>query len=201
MERQISQPKKVLINMRRTCSFLKTKLLLLCKLNGLDWLREVYDSDLEKDRVWQKNYHLYPNQATVLKKFLAGKDPICCFFTSDEQCVARIVYRCDKVGIVHMISFRPIVGSLSKEECGLHFCEFESVKDCAGDIIVREEKRSELEKSICAYAIMLPLKRPDVPFLKQYSLAYWDWDVLCPEAMHTKGPPAISVDLFDEMMM
>ena len=49
------------------------------------------------------------------------------------------------------------------------------------------------------YALMLPFKKNSVPFQKQYTLVYHDWDVLvCDDTLQNKGFPVIDKELFND---
>ena len=69
--------------------------------------------------------------------------------------------------------------TLYKQETGVQFCEFRSMKDDSNDLIIDHvSHHSELASIIETYALLLPYKKDNHEFLKQYTLVYWDWDVL-----------------------
>ena len=89
--------------------------------------------------------------------------------------------------------------TLYKQETGVQFCEFRSMKDDNNDLIIDHMSHcSELADIIETYALLLPYKKDNHEFLKQYTLVYWDWDVLVCNTTsgETKGIPLHQKALF-----
>ena len=58
--------------MRTTQSYRETKMCLLQKLTGIDFLKQAFD-DLSKGRAWYNGAHRYSTLEDVVERFVHGK--------------------------------------------------------------------------------------------------------------------------------
>ena len=62
-------------------------------------------------------------------------------------------------------------------------------------------KKNNLRSSIVSYALMLPFIKKNEITYQQYTLVYWDWDVLrCEDAEHKKGHPGAEKSVFEHIL-
>ena len=197
-ERMINGPKQVLVSMRKDQGYRETKMRLLHKLVGLEWLGLAF-SGSSADRDWFKGYHIYKSQSDVLNRYLSGR-PLSCFIKEVGSSRVHVGYRdgITTYGLDYM-TFEYKTTTLYKQETGVQFCEFRAVKDDNHDLIIDHvSHRNDLAGVIDTYAVLLPYKKDNHEFLKQYTLVYWDWDVLVCNASsgETKGIPLHQKTLF-----
>lgn len=66
--------------MRKDQKYRETKMRLLQKLTGMEWLQSGYKNSPEIERHWFKGYHIYSSKEEVVKRFVTGQS-ISCFGT------------------------------------------------------------------------------------------------------------------------
>ena len=196
-ERMIEGPKQVLVSMRKDQGYRLTKMRLLHKLVGLEWLALAYHR-AGADRDWFKGYHIYNTQYEVLDRFQSGR-PLSCFSKEEGSSRVHVAYT-DGSGVSY-ITFKYETTSYYKEETGVQFCKFSTVHDEHRNLVVETVKQhSDLVGVIATYAIMLPYKNDKHKFMEQYTLIYHDWDVLVCNTNDgkLKGIPFLQKSLFSQ---
>ena len=196
-ERMIEGPKQVLVSMRKDQGYRLTKMRLLHKLVGLEWLGLAFRR-AGADRDWFKGYHIYNTQYEVLDRFLSGR-PLSCFSKDAGSSRVHVAYSDGSRHGVCYMTFEYKTTSYYKQETGVQFCEFSTVKDENLDLVIEKvNHRDDLVGVIETYAIMLPYKNDKHKFMNQYTLIYHDWDVLVCNANdgEVKGIPPLQKSLF-----
>ena len=147
-ERMINGPKQVLVSMRKDQGYRETKMRLLHKLVGLEWLGLAF-SGSSADRDWFKGYHIYKSQRDVLGR------PLSCFIKKSGSSRVHIAYTDGTRSGVHYMTFEYKTTTLYKQETGVQFCEFRSMKDDNYDLIIDHVYHcSELADIIETYALL-----------------------------------------------
>jgi len=196
-ERMIEGPKQVLVSMRKTQSYRLTKMKLLHKLMGVEWLGLAFRS-AGIDRDWFKGYHIYNSQEEVLDRFSSGR-PLSCFVKEPGSAIVHVVYSDGSLYGVCIVSFEYKTTRYFKQDMGVHFCEFTTVKDENRDLVIEKfDNKKDLADDIETYAIMLPYQFDKRKFICQYTLIYHDWDVLLCNRHDgvSKGIPSLQQSLF-----
>ncbi len=198
-ERQIDRPKKVLKCYRRDQTYRETKMLLLQKLMGLEWLSFAYKGYEEEDRHWFKGYHVYGSLDSVLKRFRVG-EAMSCFRTSEGGDNLHVMFSSGKRFSIKYLTFEYRRTDFFKNEMGVHFCQFKVKKDMENHTVISSTTRDQILDKIDGYALMLPYKKKNNNFINQFTLVYHDWDVLvCDDCdNNVKGFPALSKFLFGD---
>ena len=89
----------------------------------------------------------------------------------------------------------PNKGDMFAQEIGLHFCRFSMEKEL-GETVVKTIQKSQLGSAI-TYGLMLPYVPKHISFQRQYTVVFWDWEVLlCDNSSSSKGLPSIDADVY-----
>lgn len=177
--------------------YFSTKLGMIHKRAGLRFLNNEYRIKANDDRY--KGYHCFSDKGEVQMRFDNGK-PLSCFVLDGNFDQVHVAYHSKNgryisnrgSGSVTFTTFKYSTSDLHYKEAGVHFCRFVQISD------ERTEKLDML--NITHYALMLPLLQPrkDVPFQRQFTLIYDDWDVLrCDMPIKRKGKASTKNDLFN----
>ena len=70
---QIKGPKEVLVSMRTDQQYRETKMLLLHKLTGIDFLTLAYSEDTKNIRDWFTGSFRYKSASEILSRYMNGK--------------------------------------------------------------------------------------------------------------------------------
>ncbi len=202
-ERQIDRPKDILVSMRRTQSYRQTKMLLLQKLSGIELLGSACLDKNLPPREWFKGIHRYQSMDEILKRFVSGK-PIACAASKDCKETFHICYFADDCDLISYISAKSQTSNLHARETGVHFCKFMLVKELMGDsVAVTTKLKKDFMEEIGDFALMMPYMKEKQLFQKQYTLIFFDWDVLQlnSTASSVKGYPAPCPGVFSNDFM
>ena len=171
---------------------------LLQKLTGIDFLKSSFSASTTK-RDWYKGVFISSSMEEVVERFVMGK-PISCFSDKKEGVFHAPIYS----GCSNKISYLTIEAMPSQyfmRECGgVHFCTFQLRKvQNTNNVLITTIKKDSLGEMVNSYALMLPFKKSNVSFEKQYTLIYDDWDVLiCQDGYCMKGHPIPDSCVFSE---
>lgn len=198
-EKEIDRPKDVLVAYRKDQTYRETKMRLLQKLTGIEFLAMGYASDSDK-RNWFKGYHVFRNLKDVEDRIATGQ-AISCFSTQEGL---HIAFHQGEAPDSNVISYVTVVYDNTDfhiQETGVHFCRFVlKGKSDSGTVPVSTKTKGEVQSSIINYSLMLPFKKKGHPFLQQFTLVYDDWEVLrCKDGQKTKGPAAIDNRVFADV--
>jgi hypothetical protein len=186
--------------MRKTQSYRETKMRLLQKLTGIDWVEASFNYKEEGEREWFKGIYRYPKVDDVFKRYLRG-EPISCFRMKEDSSCHVAMYSGD-TKTIRYLTFEATPSVMSTKLCGVHFSKFIVLKDNVNKALVRTIEKDQLAQKVDGYALMLPYKRDGVQFDKQFTLIYHDWDVfLCKDGISKKGFPVPDNDVFSEEYM
>lgn len=194
----IGRPKLVLIAMRKTQSYRETKMRLLQKLTGVDFLSFTFDgSKVQRD--WFSGIHKYHDSQEIVNDYVSGS-PLSCFSGKNEE--DGLFYICFNSGSDATISYLTLEASPSDlfiKECGAHYCVFNFVKDTNNNVLVNTVEKGSLKGLVGSYALLLPFFKHGHRFQKQYTLVYHDWDVLlCQDGLCKKGLPMVDHCVFND---
>lgn len=206
-ERQIKGPKDVLIAMRKDQSYRETKMRLLHKLSGLDMLEVGYNDESDNDDlIWFKGFHVFSSRNAAMDRLTGGR-PLSCFTTSsngNEKHEVHVAFL-DGGRKNHDISYFTFIydpEQMHVQESGVHFCRFSCKQDATGNALVTTTTRRDLREQVVGYALMLPyiVNRSDA-FHQQFTLVYWDWEVLlCNDLRKTKGRAVVEGRVFERIL-
>lgn len=195
-ENKIQDPKSILHGMRKTTEYFETKLALLQRIAGMDFLAESFE-DSFRERVWMKGHYRYKSEDDVLELFKLG-EPLSCFCCNSIHHEVYIAFadgkrKIDGTEYTSMIKFSCINNLYHKEDYGVHFCQFEYV-DTMSQVC-------KTQLNITDNALMLPYHHKGA-YLKQYTLIYSDWEGLYVDNISqppVKKRPCASKKLFEAM--
>lgn len=179
---------------------------LLHKLAGLEWLEFAYhepdeegeeEEEEEEDRNWFNGIKIYSSRREVMTRFVQGK-PLSCFGTENGGTHLHVAYDEGLRFEVKYLTLEYNTSSMYVMETGVMFCQFRFIKT-GPNVMVTATTKKALCEVMNHYALMLPFKKNSVPFQKQYTLVYHDWDVLvCDDTLQNKGFPVIDKELFND---
>lgn len=199
-EQQIGNVKKVLVSMRKDQQYRETKMRLLHKLLGIEWLRDVFDGIDGKDRFgrdWFKGYYKYDYLQTILDRIAQGR-PISCAASKTNDHHFYVAFGSKSQGSLSYITLISQPTTKFEEEMGVQFCNFKIAhKEGTSDVDVKTVSKSEFKELVGDYALMLPYMK-EGGFQENFTLVYHDWDVLeCSNVTPTrKGRPVPSAGVF-----
>lgn len=191
-ENSIRTPKSVLHAMRKNAGYFCTKLGMIHKRAGLQFLKDEYRSKTTHYRY--KGYHCFKDKKEVQTRFEKGK-PLSCFILDGNFNQVHVAYypkeNSHPGGHITFSTFKYETSDLHNKEAGVHFCRFVQLEE--------DSKKSFDTMNITHYALMLPFLHPrkDMGFRKQFTLIYSDWDVLrCDLPDKRKGKASTKNKLF-----
>ena len=205
-ERQIDKPKKVLMSYQRNQKYRETKMRLLHKLYGLEWLEKSYSGSDHEERHWFSGYKVYPTKGDVLRRFTQGKS-LSCFWTKTGGGHRMHVAYHPKDAPFDQLEYLTIecnTQCLVAVSMGVHFCQFRLVSDHRKQLVVTPTTRNDLRDCIVdeKFALMLPFHKKGIDFQQQFTLAYHDWEVLiCNDNVVQKGFSPVDYHLFGKSYM
>ena len=174
-------------------------MLLLQKLTALDWLELAFDGEMDMTKIardWFRGVHIHMSEEKVQESFLGG-EPISVFrWSEDDKNVFQAAFYTMESSEVSYVTMTTDAATMFKQVMGVHFCRFNMKKEekNRGRVEVIKIRKKDLKRA-CDYGIMLPLKLNEGAFQLQYTVVYWDWDVLrCDGSM--KGFPAVDDNVF-----
>jgi hypothetical protein len=187
-ERYIHLIKRQLTNMRRTYTFMSSKLTEVHQSNVLDWIMHNFDP-VESVSSYASNglFHTYCSMEAILNNVTTGKI-ISGYHHPQYPRHVIVAYReADKM--LGLVAFQANIGVDEQYESGMYFCRFSEVRELA-----TSSPRQYINENVTVGAVMLPLAKTNQQFQMQYSVIYSDWDVL--KSNGDKGQPQMSYDLF-----
>lgn len=197
-ERQIDRVKDILISMRKDQTYRETKMRLAQKLTGLEWVRDAFPVKNTAHRDWFKGVHQYESMQSVLDRFTVGK-PISCGASKANQNRFFIAFCCGDWDQLSYLTVTPQTHKMFTQETGVHYCEFMVEKGLDRKIAVRTIPKSKFYDMVDCYALMLPYKLNNMTFQRQFTLIYWDHDVLrCDNVPSYKGLPCANECVFSQ---
>ncbi len=116
-ERNIGPVKKVLVNMRTTQSYQETKMHLLQKLTGIDFLMSFFGAP-STSREWYIGLHRYSTIDDVMER-LVNRQPISCFADKEEKVFHVAIFNEIWTSLKYLtLEARP--SHLVTPKCGVH---------------------------------------------------------------------------------
>lgn len=202
-ENGIHNPKSVLVAMRKDQTYRETKLRLLHKLFGIKVLSDNYDNTPDGERDWYIGYHVYESKSEVISRETNGKS-ISCFCTNNEKGEVHVAFYDgeERNVTISYLTFAYNTTRCVVQDTGVHFCSFVFKKeDNSNNAKVTRVGKKNFRSSIVSYALMLPfITKVEITY-QQYTLVYWDWDVLrCEDAEHKKGHPGAEKSVFEHIL-
>jgi hypothetical protein len=183
--------------MRKDQKYRETKMRLLQKLTGMEWLQSGYKNSPEIERHWFKGYHIYSSKEEVVKRFVTGQS-ISCFGTKTGGEKLYVAFAGGNRFSVKYLTILYDTARMFIQETGVHFCQFRIEKEDR-KVKVIESTREELLRAINSYVLMLPFKKEKQKFFQQFTLVYWDWEVIrCTDRAKKKGYPVVEKSLFTD---
>ena len=185
---------------QRNQTYRETKMRLLHKLAGLEWLEYAYKGSKKKERHWFKGYKVYNTREDIILRFQKGR-PISCFGSKTGGKNLHVAYEGRSRFEVEYVTIECNTQSMNAVEMGVHFCQFRFVSDTRGELVVEETTTANLRDNIVddRNALMLPYKKDNIQFQNQYTLVYHDWDALvCDDSEEEKGFPSVDYNLFGD---
>ena len=180
--------------MTKDPSYFESKMRLLQRITGLEFLEEEFSSkagNTPRNDIFI-GYKVFDSKTTVQNRFTQG-NALSCFCIDSKRDRVHVAFKVAKQDY-NLITYVTIFMRYElKEEAGVHFREFEI------------QGTGEIERGstrITDFAIMLPYWNKN-RFIRQYTLIYSDWDVLRNDGLQgrpTKGPTPVSKMLFAEIM-
>lgn len=189
--------KALLVSMRKDQQWRETKMRLLHKLVGLDFLGRNYSEQNKTERHWFKGYHVYGSRKEVETRFKRGR-PISCFCMGTDAGVrtvhvafkdkeTRSSNTTNQTATISYLTYDivDIVDGIktNTRETGVHFCKFIPREN--GGFQSRFDQKA-LQSNIMGHALMLPYIS-DISddgsynsngYGDLYTLVYSDWEVL-----------------------
>ena len=171
-ERFIQTVKKVLVSMRKTTSYFSKKLILIQKLNLMEWKkRSLRKARYENRKEYTRMYYRYDSLEIVANKLEKGgiisgftlhgrPDWVYVAFGPDGNTLSMA-----PISLVHFGN--------SKRECGFIYgkCVLDSQK------IIESMDRDEVESLMENYCLLLPHVSIDQNFEQHFAMVYHDWDI------------------------
>lgn len=197
-EHQIGQVKDVLVSMRRTQSYRETKMRLLHKLAGMEWLSDAFADEGCGPRDWFRGSFRYESWKEVLGRYMSGR-PISCAASNANSRHFHICFYSEDYDTIRYATVEALPAANFHEVMGVNFCRFEFVTE-GGKVQVKTVPRKEFKDLVSSYALMLPYKKARQRFQNNFTLVYHDWDVLacnCGE-VSKKGRPGPAAGVFSE---
>ena len=202
-ENGIHNPKAVLVAMRKDQNYRETKLRLLHKLFGIKVLCANYDNTPDGERDWYIGYHVYESKLEVISR-VRDRKSISCFCTNNEKGEVHVAFYDgeERNVTISYLTFAYNTTRCVVQDTGVHFCSFVFKKqDNSDNAKVTRVSKKDLRSSIVSYALMLPFIKKNEMTLQQYTLVYWDWEVLrCEDAEHKKGHPGAEKSVFEHIL-
>ena len=197
-EQQIGHVKDVMVSMRRTQSFRETKLRLLHKLAGIEWLSDLFTDDEPSARDWFKGSFRYESWKEILGRYASGQ-PISCAASVDNDRHFHICYYAKDYETMNYVTVEALPAANFVEVMGVIFCRFEFVAE-DGKVKVHTVSNKDFKHQISSHALMLPYKRVGENFQNNFTLVYHDWDVLACNcaSMSMKGHPVPARGVWSE---
>ena len=193
----IGRPKDILVAMRTTQSYRETKMILLQKLTGVDFLSFTFD-DVKGQRDWFSGIYKYHDEMEIVKDYVSGS-PLSCFSGKEEDGMFYICFFSRSNATISYLTLEAKPSDLFIKDCGAHYCVFKFMKDTDNKIVVNTVEKGSLKELVGSYALLLPFLKQGRDFQKQYTLVYNDWDVLlCQEGHCKKGLPVVDHCVFNE---
>ena len=191
------------MSMRTDQQYRETKMRLLHKLLGIEWLRDVFDGIDYADRDsrdWFKGYFQYSDLNAILDQIAQGR-PISCVASKENGRHFHVAFCSTSEGSLRYVTLVCQPATRFVEQTGVHFCNFKILheKDTS-DIDIKTVEKKEFRELVLNYALMLPYMKKDDGFQESFTLVYHDWDVLeCSNnsaAESPKGRPVPSAGAF-----
>ncbi len=187
-ERYIHLIKRQLTNMRRTYTFMSSKLTEVHQSNVLNWIMHNLDP-VESVSSYASNglFHTYCSMEAIRNNVTTGKI-ISGYHHPLYPGHVIVAYReADKM--LGLVAFQANIGVDEQYQSGMYFCRFSEVRELA-----TSSPRQYINENVTVGAVMLPLAKTNQQFQMQYSVIYSDWDIL--KSNGDKGQPQMSYDLF-----
>jgi len=204
-EGQIGPIKKVLVSMRRDPVYRETKMRLIHKLDGIEFLKSSTDDSPPSERHSYKGYHVYGSRQEVTTR-LQGSKPISCFRRGNSGADEVHVAFSEKEKRGETVSYLTLTYDTSDAvtDTGVYFSRFilKTKENSQYEPDVSRVTKEDLRSDASAYALMLPYLAPiDTDSFEKFTLVYHDWEVLLcnPMGAGSKGRPAIHWDVFEGM--
>ena len=196
-ENGIRKPKSALHKMQSAVQYFMTKLRGLHKKSRFHSLKSAFTRSGETDYDWYRGYYVFPSKDEILRRFNSG-EPLSCFVLDNNYQRMHVAYNAEGnlrgSGNMSYITFGYSTSTLHVKEIGVHFCKFSVHEDTS---VARKQNLN-----ITDFALMLPLLKPREGgslFQKQFTLVYWDWNVLRCDLPEKKGTASTKNKLFAEI--
>ena len=195
----IGRPKLILIAMRKTQSYRETKMRLLQKLTGVDFLSFTFDGG-KVQRDWFSGINKYHDLQEIVNDYVSGS-PLSCFSGNNEDGLFYICFFSGSNATISYLTLEASPSDLFIKDCGAHYCAFNFVKDTNNQVLVKNTvEKDSLKGLVGSYALLLPFLKQGRAFQNQFTLVYHDWDVLpCQDGgLCKKGLPMVDHCVFND---
>ena len=169
-------------------------MLLVQKLTAMDFMRNMFQGDVPV-RDWFSGIFRHKEMKEVQTRFLNG-EPISVFqLPGDSDTTFHAAFNAGTHDLISYVTMTATQGDMFAQEIGLHFCRFSMEKEL-GETVVKTIQKSQLGSAI-TYGLMLPYVPKHISFQRQYTVVFWDWEVLlCDNNSSSKGLPSIDADVY-----
>jgi len=156
-EEQIGQVKEVMVSMRRTQSFRETKMRLLHKLAGVEWLSVLFADDEHNVREWFKGSFRFESWKDILARYASGQ-PLSCAASTENDRHFHICYYAGDYELINYVTVEAFPAANFVEVMGVIFCRFEFVRDEEGQVKVDTVSKKDFKHRVSSHALMLSYK-------------------------------------------
>ena len=147
------------MSMRTDQQYRETKMRLLHKLLGIEWLRDVFDGIdcADRDsRDWFKGYFQYSDLNAILDRIAQGR-PISCVASKENGRHFHVAFCSTSEGSLSYVTLVCQPATKFVEETGVHFCNFKIIhKEDTSDLDIKTVQKKEFKELVGDYALMLP---------------------------------------------
>jgi len=170
-KRFIQSVKKVLVSMRKTSSFFPRKLVIIQKLNVMEWIKLTIQKNKRLKIEYPRMYYRYESLLDVQTKFDTGH-VMSGFTMRDREDWVFITFggggtKMNIVGI-SLIHYR-----MNNSNVGFVYGKYYMDED---DTLF-DELRNDVERVILDYCLLLPCKEENKTFEHNYAIIFHDWEM------------------------
>ncbi len=151
-------------------------MLLIQKLTVMNFMSMMFQKVDVYARDWFSGMFCHANVGDMQTRFLIGQTISVFQLTRNSDTTFHAVFNAGTSDMISYVTMRATQGEMFSQEIGLNFCWFSMEKELC-DSVFKTIQRSELGSAI-TYGLMLPYVPKDTPFQQQYTVVFWDWDLL-----------------------
>lgn len=183
--------------MRKDQKYRETKMRLLHKLLGIEWLDDAFDDEENNPRNWFKGHFKYEDLNKITDRLVEGR-PISCAVSKDDDTQFFVSFCSGSQESIKYVTLAFQPSTNFEEEMGVQFCKFNLISE-AREVVVKTVTKRKFQDLIGGYALMLPYMK-EGGYRQNFTLVYHDWDVLeCTNDTNSrKGHPVAARGVFSE---